>query len=303
MTSMPTQPLVNCHDIPARRVSAGDINFSRRRLGAAAGSVRIGCSLYAVDPDARQMPAHEHGDEEEIVFVLAGEGLSWRDGSACPVGPRDTVAHRPRTKAHTFLAGSGGLELIAFSSGTDTGLTWLPRAGVMWAGPRWVPVDAPHPFEAEAAAGPLERPAPGPRADNVVALRDVPAQQSPGDRAGATLRALGAAAGAVDAGLNHVVLEPGTLGAPRHCHALEEELFIVLEGGGTLTLGAEEHPLRPGDVVARPPATGVAHGLRAGEHGMTYLAYGTRVAGDSVYYPDRGKVRLRGLGVEIDAAP
>ena len=86
-------------------------------------------------------------------------------------------------------------------------------------------------------------------------------------------------------------------------HALEEELFYVLEGNGTLTLGDEQHPLRAGDVVARPPGTGVPHALRASDQGMTYLAYGTRVPGDSVYYPDAGQVRLRGLGVTLDATP
>ena len=58
-----------------------------------------------------------------------------------------------------------------------------------------------------------------------------------------------------------------------------------------------------GDVVARPPATGVPHRIRAGEHGMTYLAYGTRVPGDSVYYPDTRNVRLGALGVVIAASP
>ena len=120
--------------------------------------------------------------------------------------------------------------------------------------------------------------------------------------AGCAVRLLGRAAGAIMSGLNHVILEPGATGPPAHWHALEE-LFYVLEGSGTLTLGADEHPLRSGEVVARPPATGVPHHIRAGENGMTYLAYGTRVPGDSVYYPDIGKVRLRALGVLIDASP
>jgi len=295
---MSNPPVVNWDDVPSRTVSAGDIAFARRRLGAAAGAARIGCSLYAVAPDARQMPVHSHGDEEEIFFVLAGDGLSWQDGTACLVAPGDAVVHRPETAAHTFLAGPGGLLLLAFASGSDTSLTWLPRARMMWAGPRWVPVDGPHPFEAEAAAGPLERPRPGARPENVVAMADV----QRGDRPGAAVRALGLAAGSVLAGLNHVTLDPGVPAAPAHCHALEEELFVVLDGAGAVTLGDEEHPLRAGDTFARPPSTGVAHSLRAGEQGMSYLAYGTRVAGDSVYYPGRGKIRLRGLGVEIDAA-
>ena len=41
--------------------------------------------------------------------------------------------------------------------------------------------------------------------------------------------------------------------------------------------------------------------LSPGDAGLEYLVYGTRVAGGSVYYPDAGKIRLRGLGVTIDA--
>ena len=33
--------------------------------------------------------------------------------------------------------------------------------------------------------------------------------------------------------------------------------------------------------------------------GLTYLVYGTREPGDSVYYPETGQVRLRGLGVTL----
>src|SRR5450755_671189 len=288
--------LVNWDDVPERRVEAGDIAFRRRRLGAAAGSFRIGCSLYAVDSGARQMPLHEHGDEEEIFFVLEGDGLSMHGDDACEIRAGDTIAHPPQTSAHTLIAGPAGLRLLAFASGTDTSLTWLPRAGVMWAGPRWVPLDAPHPFQAEAAAGPLEPPAPGPRPENVVAIGDVDTGSFPG----AEVRALGHCAGALRSGLNHVTLPAGGSGAPAHCHALEEELFVVLDGDGTLRLGEDEHLLRAGDVIARPPSTGVAHSLRAGDGGLVYLAYGTRVAGDSVYYPELGKVRLRGLGVVLD---
>ncbi len=294
-----TPPLIHRDDVPERTVSHGDIAFARRRLAHAAGATQIGCSHYSVPPGARQMPVHVHGDEEEIFLVLDGDGLSWQDDAACPVAPLDAIVHRPRGAAHTFLAGPRGLELLAFASGSETSITWLPRAAVMWAGPRWVPLDGPHPFVAEAAAGPLPRPEAGPRPANVLALANAPATAL----RGAEVRALGRAAGSRRAGLNHVRLPPGSPGAPAHCHALEEELFVVLGGAGTLELGDGEHPLRTGDVIARPPSTGVPHALRAGEEGLTYLVYGTRVAGDSVYYPQSGQIRLRGLGVTIDAPP
>ena len=179
-------------------------------------------------------------------------------------------------------------------------LSFLPRAGVMWAGPRWVPLDGPHPFKAEALAGPLQRPEIDPaqrRPANVTGLHDVDTGAFPG----AEVRALGEAAGAVKAGLNHVTLQPGTAGAPPHVHSLEEELFYVLAGSGTLRLGAAKYRLTTGDIIARPPATGIAHSIIAAGDGLTYLVYGTREPGESVYYPTRGKVRLRGLGVTIDA--
>jgi uncharacterized cupin superfamily protein len=290
--------VINRRDVDPREVSEGDIHFVRRRLGAAAGARRIGASLYDVPAGARQMPVHVHGDEEEIFYVAGGGGLSWERNGACVVGAGDVIVHRPNGQSHTFLAGDAGLELLAFASGSDTSITFLPRARVMWCGPRWVPLDAPHPFRAEGQAGPLERSEPVDRPANVVSLEDV----APAPFPGVTVRHLGAAAGALKAGLNHVTLPPGSSGAPAHCHALEEELFYVLGGSGTLRLDGDEHPLTAGDVVARPPSTGVAHHLRAGDGGMTYLAYGTREPGDSVYYPDAGTVRLRGLGVTLDVS-
>jgi uncharacterized cupin superfamily protein len=84
---------------------------------------------------------------------------------------------------------------------------------------------------------------------------------------------------------------------PLHCHSAEEELFVVLDGEGVCILGEEEHPVRRGSVISRPPATRVAHGFLAGEAGLTYLAYGTREPNDIAYYPRSNKFYLRGIGL------
>jgi uncharacterized cupin superfamily protein len=122
-------------------------------------------------------------------------------------------------------------------------------------------------------------------------------------------RDLARAAGSVDTGLKLVTLGPGELSAPHHCHSAEEEIFVVLDGSGTLELlpspqaalyGArpETHQLRRGHVVSRPAATGVAHAfVGGGEAGLTLLAYGTRDANDTAYYPRSNKIFWRGLGV------
>ena len=168
--------VINLHEIAPRSVAEGDIAFKRRRLGRAAGASRIGASWFEVPAGRRQMPVHVHGEEEEIFYVLAGDGLGWEKDEGYEVAEGDAIVHRPNAKPHTFLAGDGGLTLLAFDSGSNSHLTFLPRAGVMWAGPRWVPLDGPHPFKAEALAGPVQRPEidrTHPRPANVVGLHDV----------------------------------------------------------------------------------------------------------------------------------
>ena len=87
------------------------------------------------------------------------------------------------------------------------------------------------------------------------------------------------------------------MGPPPHCHSAEEEIFVVLDGRGTLLLGDEERPVEPHDVIARPAATGVAHAFRAGDEGMTFLAYGSKEPNDICYYPRSNKIAFRGVGV------
>jgi uncharacterized cupin superfamily protein len=94
-----------------------------------------------------------------------------------------------------------------------------------------------------------------------------------------------------------VRIDPGKLGAPPHCHSAEEEIFVVLEGDGTLVLGEEEHPVRAGTVVSRSAGSAIAHTFRAGPGGLVQLAYGNRAPNDILYYPRSGKIFLRGVGV------
>jgi uncharacterized cupin superfamily protein len=88
-------------------------------------------------------------------------------------------------------------------------------------------------------------------------------------------------------------------------HSAEEEILVVLDGDGTLELTPsmpqwaepEQHPVRKGSVVARPPGTGVAHTFRAGEAGLTLIAWGTRDPNDICWYPRSKKISWRGVGV------
>ena len=91
---------------------------------------------------------------------------------------------------------------------------------------------------------------------------------------------LGAAGGAKRSGLNRIELPPNEEGAPPHCHSADEEIFVVLDGEGTLELWGppkpgeppptdpqERHAVKRGHVVSRPAGTRTSHCLRAGDAG------------------------------------
>lgn len=302
-----TTGLVHWDDLEGRRVDAGALTSTWFDLGMAGGSVTTGLRRVRVGAGHRSTPAHAHDAEEEVFYVLGGDGLLWQDGATCSVGPGDCIVHVAEGLPHTLIAGEAGLDVLAFGTRVPSPACRLPRAGVAWLGPMWVAIGAePHPWGRELSAGELDCPAPGERPPNVVALDTVEEfvrVQGDTDR---RQRGLAKAAGARLTGLNHVVVGPGKLSCPPHVHAREEEIFVILEGQGTLLLydcaggsaGApEEHPVDPGNVVVRPAGSAVAHAFRAGDGGLTLLAYGESRGDEMTFYPRSGKVRFRGLGV------
>ena len=289
-------------DEPWVALEHGDLRCERQRLCSTTGAPRAALSRYRIAPGCRPMPLHVHADEEEIFFVLAGSGRSWQDGATHEIAAGDMLVHRAQAEAHTLVAGPDEpLEVLAFSSGSATGLTTLPRAGVTWTGARWLPPGAPHPFEAEPPAP--ELPALAPRPPTIVALADVEAGEQAVGPVHRTRRNLGDAAGSVLSGLQHVEVRAQRRSSTRHCHSLEDEIFVVLAGAGELLLGDERHPVRRGSVVHRPRATGVAHTFEAGDDGLTLLAYGTREPDDLCWYPDSQKIMFGGLDVIARVQP
>jgi uncharacterized cupin superfamily protein len=288
--------VIHWDDVAARAIEGEHLRGTRWKLGEAAGAQGIGASRYRLAPGERAMPVHVHADEEELFYVLDGDGLSWQDGRVYPVRAGDCILHRPGAEPHTIIGAGEGLDVLAFGSGSATGLTWLPRARAWWNGPHWLPHDGPNPFAAEDAAGPLELPEPeSERPPTILALADATIREANDGDVVRVRHEFGDPLGARAGGLGLLVIAPGSLAYPPHCHSAEEELYVVLDGEGTALIGEEEHALRAGSIVSRPPGTGVAHALRAGAGPLTALVYGTSDPNDIAYYPRSGKVSLRGV--------
>ena len=302
--------LAHWDEVEGRTTELGHLRGTWFDLGRAAGTVAAGVKRIVLEEGAWSTPPHVHGANEEIFYVLAGSGLSWQDGETYEIAAGDCLVHVAGGPAHTLLGAGGGLDVLAFGTrGWDEAPT-LPRVRSVLIGTGWVALaDDAHPWEQEAATGPPELPpAPGARPSSIANARDVAPMPRSRRTVALDRRDLGRAAGSKTSGLKLVLLAPDELTGPHHCHSAEEEIFVVLEGGGTLELlpgpqaagfGAQEetHPVGPGQVVSRPAGTGVAHAFRAGPEGLTLLAYGTRDPRDVCYYPRSNKLYWRGLGV------
>src|SRR5262245_36492127 len=128
MTRLRRRMVVHVDDVEPRVIEGEQLRGTRWRLGAAAGAARVGLSRYRIAAGERAMPVHVHTDNEQLFYVLDGEGLSWQDGRTYAVRAGDCILHRPEADAHTIVGAGTGLDVLAFSGGSDTGLTWLPRA-------------------------------------------------------------------------------------------------------------------------------------------------------------------------------
>jgi uncharacterized cupin superfamily protein len=288
-------------EAPAREFAVGHMRGRWTGLGDAARSVGVGVRRIQVPAGSWSTPAHEHGREEELFYVLAGRGISWQKGRTAEVGPGDCILYAPRRGAHTLHA-IEPLDVLAFGPRYEEESPRFPRLGMSLVGNRAVESGpgsqdgVPIQFLREAELGPPELPEPDERPRTIVNVRDVEARPVKRGRVSRVRRDLATAVGSVDTGLQYVEVDAGCESVPLHCHSLEEEIFVVLEGDGVLVLDDEaETPVRPGHVVARPAGTGVAHLFRAGGEGLTYLAYGTRDPGDICYYPRSNKISFRGV--------
>jgi uncharacterized cupin superfamily protein len=121
----------------------------------------------------------------------------------------------------------------------------------------------------------------------------------------ARVGAIGARVGAQKLGYNLTVLAPGKRAYPAHSHRVNEEMFFVLDGEGTLRIGPDTFPLRRGDVVACPPGgPETAHQIEnTGTAELRYLAVSTKLSPEIVDYPDSGKVAVAGEFPGADGKP
>lgn len=91
---------------------------------------------------------------------------------------------------------------------------------------------------------------------------------------GVGFRPAGAALGVSAWGMNVIEIDAGVENYPRHSHAKDgqEEVYVVLDGGGTMDTAGGSHAVTRGDMVR--VASDVERKWIAGDDGLTLLALG-----------------------------
>ena len=86
------------------------------------------------------------------------------------------------------------------------------------------------------------------------------------------------------------IVPAGKQSCPYHFHYVEEEMFIVLEGEGTLRVAGEMLAIREGDIMFIPPGPEYPHQiLNTSDKPLKYLSFSINAEADICEYPDSGK--------------
>jgi uncharacterized cupin superfamily protein len=110
-----------------------------------------------------------------------------------------------------------------------------------------------------------------------------------GSRSGSVVgQRVGTAARKLGAGVD--IVPPGKRSCPYHFHYAQEEMFIILEGEGTLRVAGEMIPIRAGDVIGIPPGPEYPHQIiNTSNAPLKYLSISTQEFPEVCEYPDSGK--------------
>ena len=102
--------------------------------------------------------------------------------------------------------------------------------------------------------------------------------------------------GSSHCGLRVYRLAPGLQSTRLHRHLLQEEMFLILKGEGTLRHGDRKIPVKAGDFILYSAGDPAAHTfVNTGSVAMEYIATGNRVSYEVCEYPESGTVYVEAI--------
>ena len=91
-------------------------------------------------------------------------------------------------------------------------------------------------------------------------------------------------------GASFDILAPGKSGCPYHLHHAQEEMFVILEGNGTLRVAGEMLPVKAGDTIFIPAGPEYPHQIvNTSDAPLKFLSISTMEVPEICEYPDSDK--------------
>jgi uncharacterized cupin superfamily protein len=130
---MSTRPIVNLADVPPRDFGNGR-GFAAKlgRVGPLIGAKRLGCQLHVVPAGKKAFPRHAHHANEEMFFILSGNGTYRVGAESFPIRANDVIAAPAGDgdTAHQIVnTGKDELRYLAFSTRDDPDVVEYPDSG------------------------------------------------------------------------------------------------------------------------------------------------------------------------------
>ncbi len=135
----------------------------------------------------------------------------------------------------------------------------------------------------------------------IINMSEVPKiEHEHGEKYAAQFQFISKQIGAQKLGYRITTLLPGKTAWPFHHHHVNEEMFFILEGEGTVRHGDQKYAIKKGDFIsAVPGGSNVGHQIiNTSEHNLVYLCVSTMEDPDICEYPDSKK-----LAVFVGSAP
>jgi uncharacterized cupin superfamily protein len=124
------KPVVNIADVPLRDGGNGAQFVAQLgRIGFMIGASKLGCQLHVVPAGKKAFPRHAHHVNEELFFVVSGEGTYRLGEETFPIRAGDVMSAPAGdvSTAHQIVnTGSAELRYLGFSTRLDPEVVEYP---------------------------------------------------------------------------------------------------------------------------------------------------------------------------------
>ncbi|MEY3774380.1 MAG: hypothetical protein RLZZ129_1160 [Verrucomicrobiota bacterium] len=273
----------------------------------AAGGHPFDLEIGRLPPGKSGCPFHAHSAQWECYWIRSGRGVMRHGSERREVKAGDLALHPPGSSHQLINTGDTDLTYYLVADNPLTEVWRYPDSnkwGFRPGGGIFLRQEVDYHFgeedSPESRQTPSPRPAPPETPARFAHVEDIPwdHRRSPKGRYDNRRRDLSLALGGirnagVPAGGHPFDLQirraaPGTLLCPYHSHVTQWELFVFLDGRGTVRTPEGNRAVGPGDVVLHPP--GSPHQtIVAADSELECLIIADNPPADVFHYPDSNK--------------